>query len=372
MGVSGTYAFMGENIGNNAFYTGLVDIELNEYILNENNEEILYTGQYNEQFENVTPNQDITLIERVSNVAEDCYLRAKMTLIDSNNKEYKLDIQGMPKEWEKIGEYYYYKPTLKKKEEVNVFEQLKMPPDIEEQIQDYYIVLHVVVEAIQANNFNPDYEAQEPWNNVKVEKSIHNDYAVVGNENSNKMTIKYENNTNNYIKVPNDFLESLSKMMPGDNRKLELRIENIDIKSAEFFLNVENEALTQEQENLLRRISLKITNSIGQVLYNGSLADVRNVNLGKYNKNNTEKLTFSISAPEDLSNEYSSLNPSLIWRFSAKYEEDVINKIINRISNPQTGDFKFDLSLILFFTATAGLIVVLALSRADSKNTSDK
>ena len=360
MGVSGTYALVGENSGNSAFSTGAVDIELNEYTVNDKNEEVAYKGQY----KNVTPNQELNLKQRITNKAANCYVRAKVTLKDASSKDVQLNLGGMPKGWEKIGEYYYYTSDLNTAEQVDIFEKITLPKDLPNSMQGTNLTLHIVAEAVQATNFEPNFESEDPWNGVKIAKTINNNYAVVGNEDGNKMIIKYEDNTNEYIKVPDDFLEKFNKMMPGDTRETELKIEGIsNKKSAEFFVNIEAEAVTQEQLELLSKVTLIIKNSNGEEIFKGSLAEAKKINLGKYMKNETEKLTFIIQVPEDLSSKYAGINPSLIFTFSAKYEEDVISKIIERISNPQTGDLKFDLSLILFFTATVGLIVVLALSR---------
>ena len=40
------------------------------------------------------------------------------------------------------------------------------------------IIVSVSADAIQSENFNPDYSLEDPWNGVKVAKSINNSYGI--------------------------------------------------------------------------------------------------------------------------------------------------------------------------------------------------
>lgn len=363
MGVSGTYAVGNGSSGGNAFSTGAVDIKLDEYTLNENNEEIPYTGQY----ENVIPGQKLDLIQKIKNLAADCYVRAKITLMIDDGQNLPLQMNGMPAYWKKVGEYYYYTQALNNGEQIKIFDQIVLPETMQNQDENKQIILQVTAEAVQASNFNINYESENPWNNIEIQTCIHNNYPIAGGDDVKQMTIQYENNTKKYINVPDNFVEDLSKMMPGDNKAEQLKIENTDKKSAEYFLSIDNANLSENEKNLLKQITIKIKNSKGQEIFSGNMAELNKISLGTYKKSEGDKLTVEIQVPENLGNEFAGINPSLIWKFSAKYEEE--ESAIDGKSNPKTGDFKFDLSLILFFTATIGLIIVLVLMRAEKKNT---
>ena len=126
MGVSGTYAVATGSSNTNVFSTGVVDIQLSEYTLNKNNEEVPYENQYT----NVIPNQEISLIEKIQNDAANCYVRAKIILVNDAGQNLDLTIIGMPEDWKKIGEYYYYEPALNTGDEITIFEKIKFPQDI--------------------------------------------------------------------------------------------------------------------------------------------------------------------------------------------------------------------------------------------------
>lgn len=361
MMISGTYAVGSGSSENNVFSTGSVDIEIKQYTLNENSEEMSYENQYT----NLMPDQEIDLIEKIKNKAANCYVRAKINLLDGDDHNLELDIKGMPEEWQKIGEYYYYKTAIHTGNEITLFKKIKIPHSL--QSISNKVTLEVIAEAVQEEGVCPNYEVENPWGNLEIQKCIRNNYDI--DSDTNQTIVQYENDADNYVKVSEDFIKTLEKMMPGENRQKEIIIENNNKDSAEIFLNVEKINLTNEQGELLKRTTVRITKSNGEELYNGDLLNLNNLNLGKYNKRDYEKLILTIQIPKDLQNEYTGINPSIIWKFSAKYENEKENRENkSKEQNPKTGDFKFDLSLILFFTATLGLIVVLVLMRVEKNN----
>ena len=67
------------------------------------------------------------------------------------------------------------------------------------------------------------------------------------------------------------------------------------------------------------------------------------------------------------------LNIKFNLKFSVNPEENKIEEIINNIiKSPKTGDFKFDLSLCLFFISAIVFIVVLFLEHRMKNNTYKK
>lgn len=361
MMISGTYAVGSGVSENNVFSTGSVDIEIKQYTLNESSEEISYENQYT----NLMPDQEIDFIEKIKNKAANCYVRAKINLVDGDGHNLELHIEEMPEEWQKIGEYYYYKTAVHTGNEITIFKKIKIPDSL--QSMSNKVILEVIVEAVQEEGFYPTYEVENPWGNIEIQKCIRNNYAI--DSDTNQTIIQYENNADNYVKVSGDFTKALEKMMPGEKRQKEIIIENDNRVPAEIFLGVEKINLTIEQEELLKRTTVKITKSNGEELYDGNLLNLNNLNLGKYNKRDYEKIILNIQIPKDLKNEYEAINPSIIWKFSAKHENEKENRENkSKKQNPKTGDFNFDMSLIIFFTATLGLIVVLVLMRVEKNN----
>ena len=357
MSISGIYAISSEQTNEEAFSTSIVNIELEEFTLNNEKEEI----EYNNQYQYVMPGQEIPLIERVHNLGMECYIRIKVTLVDYFGTDISNGVEVNSDEWKKYGDYYYHESTVGTDDSIGIFNSIKIPEDLSNENQNDSVTLKVIAEAIQARNLNPDYTKENPWNETEIEKCVDNTYSISNSEEKNKTTVVYENDTSKHITVPKLFFEKLSKLMPGDNISENVTIKNSTKKSAEYFLSVETNKLTDKQKELLNKVTFKITDGNGKVIYNGNLLNVSSISLGVYNLNETGNLTFEILVPEDLKNEYSILNPEITWKFSASYQDE-------KTGNPKTGDLKFDLSLILFFISTTGLVIVLVLMRREKKN----
>ena len=80
-----------------------MDIEIQNYSLNSEETEVKYDNENKE----VSPSEVISLISKIENYGENCYVRTKIFYIndDINFKQY---VTGMSDEWEKYGEYYWF------------------------------------------------------------------------------------------------------------------------------------------------------------------------------------------------------------------------------------------------------------------------
>lgn len=107
---------------------GEVDIELNEYTLDEAGKEVQW-----KDLSDTLPGQKIVKIPRVTNVASDCEIRAKIEMVMGEKVELPITVdllEGMSKDWsynEDDG-YYYYGKKLKKGESVDLFQGFIIPP----------------------------------------------------------------------------------------------------------------------------------------------------------------------------------------------------------------------------------------------------
>ena len=89
-----------------------------------------------------------------------------------------------------------------------------------------------------------------------------------------------------------------------------------------------------------------------------NLTDINNLLLGIYNTGANEKITFNISLPRDIDNEYSKIATKIIWVFSVEEEKGSIN--------PETWDLRFDWSITLFLCSALGLIIVMVLEKKEN------
>ncbi|MBR6137040.1 MAG: hypothetical protein IKQ06_02690 [Bacilli bacterium] len=317
--------------------TSAVDIEIKEY--NQNNEPFQDDGKV------VMPGDEIILIPRVNNLGIECYLRAKITYTirdeSFNVEDY---INGNYSSWTKSGEYYYYDGVFDKEASVDLFNKVTIP----NLSNDYYgsiIVVHIVVEAIQAKNFDGN------WEGIEIKESVDRTYDI---DYDGESSVIYEDNVHKHITLDDHFFDNLGNLLPGDSISEEITILNSSYDKNEYFVAIDYDNLSDEEKALLRSIKLKIRNSNGEELVSSNLEDKTRHSLGIYRKGGGDRLTIELSLPTDIDNDYSKLFTKIMWRFSY----DVISHG-NLPPNPNTWDLKFDLSIALFIASAIGFLVVL-------------
>lgn len=338
MCISGIYSLTDEmNKTESGLSTSAVDIEIKEY--NQNNEPFQDDGKV------VMPGDEIILIPRVNNLGIECYLRAKITYtIRDESFNVEDHINGNYSSWTKSGEYYYYDGVFDKEASVDLFNKVTIP----NLSNDYYgsiIVVHIVVEAIQAKNFNGN------WEGIEIKESVDRTYDI---DYDGESSVIYEDNVHKHITLDDHFFDNLGNLLPGDSISEEITILNSTYDKNEYFVAIDYDNLSDEEKALLRSIKLKIRNSNGEELVSSNLEDKTRHSLGIYRKGGGDRLTIELSLPTDIDNDYSKLFTKIMWRFSY----DVISHG-NLPPNPNTWDLKFDLSIALFIASAIGFLVVL-------------
>lgn len=69
---------------------------------------------------------------------------------------------------------FYCKEILLSNETMELFSGITIPPDFDERWENEKPTVTVKAEAIQARNFTPDFESDEPWGDVAIEKYVEN------------------------------------------------------------------------------------------------------------------------------------------------------------------------------------------------------
>lgn len=360
MCISGIYAFTNTSILSikNDINTGAVNIELKEYTIVDG-KEALYKDS---DEKSVMPGQVISLIPRIINSGDSCYVRAKVSYENKITKTLaETNIENSNENWVKHGDYWYYKNALKPGEQVELFKELTIPTDISNDQQGKYLELNIVAEALQAENFIPDFNSDSPWNNINVEKASGEPYKTDKVQLNSSVKIEYENNAELYMTVPDDFFSKLGHVLPGDNLTQEITLNNTTSDDVEYFVStVGKEDISEKEANFLK--SLKLTISQGNTLiYEGSLYPLDKVSLGSYKTKSTSKIKFNITIPSELGNEYANFNTLMKWNFSVNGKDKVIPK------SPQTGDIKVQVAFTIFFISALGLVLVLVAERRNKR-----
>ncbi len=342
--ISGIFAMNVEiNSFKNTLSTGSVDIEINEYDKNGNS--------FSENNSVVKLGDKINLITKVHNLGMDCYIRLKLIYkIDNNELDENYYVNGDYKLWNKTGDYYYYNSVLENNGTVQLFNELTIPTN--SSYLGKKISLNIVVEAIQAANFDNN------WDEVTIKKSINRDYNI--NFNGNSMQI-YQNDTYGQIKLSDSFFNDLENMVPGDTKSEIITIYNDSSDDNEYFLDINYDNLISDEINLLKKINVVIKKENGELIVSNDLTKIKDISLGKYKSGEKDKLIISLYLPKNVDNEYSKLLLNVIFRFYIKNIEDSFN-------NPTTGDSGINIYIIIFILSTFGFLTTIYVEKKNMNN----
>lgn len=359
MFISGIYAFTNLSILSvkNEINTGAVKIELEEYSMDSGKETLFEETNY----AGVMPGQIISLIPRISNVGAPCYIRAKVLYSDEGSGLVTVNnLNGVSSDWVNKEGYWYYKPIAKSGEKIDIFKTFTIPTDLPNSYQGKEFQLNVIAEAIQADNFSPDFNSETPWNKVKTEKALDDTYNIDKVQVSKNAKIEYENNAQKYIEVPENFLGNLGYLLPGNIVEQEISLKNTTSDEIEYYVTVNKKSdLSEKQANLLKNLNLVISVD-NKMVYEGNLYDGDKISLGKYSAKQTAKAKFTVKVPVEFGNEYSLINTSVNWVFSVNGKDKVIpEKEPEVVPTPQTEDTKIQIALSVFLISALGLIIVL-------------
>lgn len=363
MTVSGIYSLSSEVISGtqSTLSTSYVDLTIDE--VNSDGTPYAISNEV------VVPGEEILLIPRINNLGAECYLRAKITYAIDGEEYNELDyIDGDYSGWSSDGEYYYYENSVGKNESLNLFDKIHIPDNLDAEKAGTSILVNILVEGVQAKNF-------ESWDDVEILEGVERAYYV---DTDGDSTIIYENNADQYIELDDAFFNNLGNMLPGDSTKEQISVENSSKKIMSYYVSIDDSEMTQEEKDLLENIRLIITNGDGEVISDGTLHIKDKLLLGTYYPGESEDLIFEVQLPKNLNNQYSKLYTKLLWNFSLQDEGEPgganpnTNNEGSNHGNPNTGDFKFDLSITVFLVSALGLAIVLILEKLETEKIEKK
>ena len=311
------------------------------------------------------PGDSVSFVPKIVNHGTPCYIRAKIDVkLDGKSEEIETFIGGISSSLEKRGDYYYYNNIVGENETIDIFETVKLPSNIENTYQGENLLVEVHAEAVQARNFDPSGQ----WN-VEIEETLDRHYSISNDTEPVESIVIYQNETEKYIKNSNPFFSELARLVPGDEIKEEILIDNIDTHS-KFKLDIQSKNIEGQDIDLLDKVILTLTTEDGTQLYSGSIKDYSIREIADLNSGENQKLIATISLPAELGNEYALKKASILWIYYGEYEgkenpdiidpeQDEPSEVINL---PLTGDIKTECYLVLFIISTIGLFSTLAIN----------
>lgn len=335
--------------------TGKVDIRLEELTRESGELSVWQDGIA------VMPGMEISKIPRISNEAEDCYVRALVEFAggeDSGQTLNVTDLYGISDDWIRRGDYYYYKRILRNKESIELFQGIRIPENWEQnEMSEQIWEVRVQVDAVQAAHMEPDFYAEAPWESggrtITVEAARMEEPIWTEEDSMEVRTVLVDETARQLLARPEDFIGDFGTFLPGDSRERKVQLENrTDAERSLYFrMEAEEEATWMEQMNLAVTVTVEGRENIR---WEGKLTDSQ---WGDYRQicrlspGQTGELSVELSLPEELGNEYSARKGEAVFQLCADEE------MVKAAGVPRTGDATGAVwALVAAEAAAAGLL----------------
>ena len=294
------------------FMTGSVNVTVNGYqfINGEKNdwEDSLY----------ILPGDVLHQGVDITNHGESCYLRARLSLLTEDGRQAvnSLEIQGSDR-WKLAGDGYYYLDTpLEKGSVISIFDKIQIPYDLSQsEYKDTKIHLNVAVDAIQSAGFTPDFNAAAPWGPVEILEYSSNDTVTVSQVTPADSVVQITYTAADaWLNNVTDLFSGIVLFMPGDVYRDTLSIRNDTANDLTVYFRSVSDAAAEPGEKISMTISMDQT-----LIYDGDLkaaALKQDFKLCVIPAGQARELTFEISVPTELTNEYAGLDHTVTWIFS--------------------------------------------------------
>lgn len=313
-----TYEYMYRNY----LSTGSVEIGIEQFQKNIQGKRIQAQPQ------TIMPGETVSYIPEVVNKRAECYVRVHIALQSNAYNPIKMDasdyVTNVGQDWIQIGNYFYYTRVLKNGEKVDVFQGLHIPEIwVDEEIKNCGFTISAKADAIQADNFSPDFSSLLPWGTVTIEQ--HKKYdpinycsSVSKDEVSNQMTFSH---SSGFESRTNDLFGNFSFFMAGNHYKDSLKIKNAASEAIRLYFKTQNVGSSLSEKTQLK-IYIK-----DKVIYESNLTSSALNDewqeIAVINPNKTKNLQFELYLPEDSNQDYTVLKDSVIWEFKAEEDDSV-------------------------------------------------
>ena len=251
----------------------------------------------------------------IKNEADEAWIRAK---VDLSTDISQVNIQDIitytgNSNWIEKGGYFYYKKPVKQGKSIELASLVKFPAEWEEEkIKNKHINYKVTAEAVQAKNFMPKFEEEDPWFGTIIEIQSKN-YTVDKQELNNNFEIAYEGGSRGLVKIGDDFFSNFGTAMPGDTLKGKAEVKNNYTSNVELYFRTENSELSE----LEKVVQLKIYKD-NDLIFGGKLGDVKKeVKLAFLKPGDRFELRFELYLPKEMNNKYSLSKARVRWVFKA-------------------------------------------------------
>lgn len=332
--------------------------------------DISYVDDAKEPTGPVLPGYEMELNGSVVNNAEPCWIRVKVEYdAQFDGAESQKSSDGVEKfgfdescinlandNWKRIGDYYYYPSVVNNNEKIDFVKSVKTPVEWGNETKDVTFSTYYTAEAVQAKNFTPDFNSDDPWYGTVIQSFDTSDYKLKEAGNA-QFEIVCDNSAKELVAVGDDFFSNWENMMPGDTLTGELTISNKMEVPVKMYFNTK----TTGEESLLSKLHMVIKNNDKVVFDNAMISDVDpEVLLQEYKAGASSKMTYELTIPKELDNAYALKELKAVWTFRADIPEQHINEPEakdRQTPNIDTSDVA--MGGLMMATGISGLVLVL-------------
>lgn len=312
-----TYQFSTEV--DNTITTGDISITLDEYELDDYNNLTPYRdGKV------VMPGQIVSKIVRITNESEPAWIRAKAEFMSKDGiNGLGVSMLDVVNGWIYRSGYYYYTQSVDTGKDVIFFKQVQVPSTWDVSYSEKGFSIDVTAQAVQAVQFEPDFESDDPWFGIPIETCIHTDHELYQAGRNSEFAVVFENGSEGFIKIGDDFFKDFGAMMPGETMEDSFILGNQFFQTIGIGFRTEiPDGQSAEALKLLSDLILTITRG-DEILYSGPLrADALQSGImlaPSMEKGMEQTITYSIYMPEELQNASAMQQAKVRWIFSTEY-----------------------------------------------------
>ena len=293
----------------------------------------------------ISPGTDVAYKPVIENKGADSWVRFKLTA----DSELPLDnFYGLSSDWVERGGYWYLTKPVLSKESVPTVSGFTMPGTLTDQ-SITEIEVGGTYDAIQSENFTPDFDSENPWGNVYIVESDFDGANYVRRVASIAPVTVDIGNSDDVVVTSDEILNY--DLIPGDVKSNTLVIEN----SSDIDKQVNFKSYSDRANRLLQNVYIGIGDS-DEEIYDGALAEANfDKDIATIPAGEKAVINYEISVPTEVGNALQGEKGEFEWHFLT---EDVIDS-----DAVKTGDTFPVIPLVIVLVVAVGIPVIFKFRR---------
>lgn len=272
----------------------------------------------------VMPGEMVSYIPRVTNLEADSYIRVRLEIsVDGTEIALTPDSYfGIGENWIRKGNCFYCLDVFGQNESSDVIGGIVIPQSLT--YAGGKVRIRATADAIQARNFEPDFNRANPWGTVEIQtldcREDGRGAVCRGAMKTQSMDFSFARE-GTFECSTEDLFSGFDSFQPGDSYSEKLDMKNMSGRKLVVYFRTDN-----VKTDLLDEMKLSIR-CCGKSVYSGPLTSEALgsfMEIGTIENGRAGKFEFEISMPKEADNRYSMLEDNVTWIIvvSGAEEED--------------------------------------------------